>query len=297
MLYNLDKLLPYMKQPHLPRFTEKEAEERLDRERSREYRYDVSLVMSVLDSHEVLRRQILFWSKHVFSDDQDLKGRCQIVVADDMSDPPLESVFEENRRAVNFDYVVFRTESEIPWTQMLGANMGAERAEGRYVLHTAIDHMVSKEAFRAVADFQGDKMQFRRAWGVLDEQGDILIDHDTLVQYGWKPSDRVKLPDAQDQYAMKRWIYLEIGGYNPRHFGHYFGDVEFHWEYAYFRRRMLEKIGRHKRGPMTHCFAGSMSNPLGLFHKMPRKGGHIKELTEQIRAGKARKGGYGRAAA
>ena len=78
---------------------------------------NVSYIIPVLNSHEIVRRQILWWNRMNLPDD------VEIIIVDDGSDPPLEADTEVAR--------IYRTHDTRPWTWALARNTGARIAKGR----------------------------------------------------------------------------------------------------------------------------------------------------------------------
>ena len=78
----------------------------------------ISIVIAILDSHEVVRRQIAHFKK------MDLPDSVEFIFVDDGSEPPLTG----EMRNLTFYY----THDKRPWTQGLARNLGATNAKGEY---------------------------------------------------------------------------------------------------------------------------------------------------------------------
>lgn len=153
----------------------------------------LSIVISVYQSYEIVRRQVLHYQK--------MKLPFELIIVDDGSNPPIPeaSCFTNNKLA---------------WTQGLGRNLGASKAQGEYLLMTDIDHIISKEAIEDALNFTGNKMIFRRQIAVLDENGDIRQDKEILKEWGYE-KDKLDASVHGNTWVMKRSIFEELGGYAP----------------------------------------------------------------------------------
>lgn len=167
---------------------------------------NVTIIIPVLESREVLRRQILFWEGMNLPDD------VEILIMDDGSDPPLE---------FDTDVVTIRqTNEKRPWTSSIARNRGAVIAKGRNLIMADVDYIIPKDLIMEVREFTGEKMAFRREFGVLDKEGRFHNDRETLLAYGllprWYDVRKAKIPHHHNVYAMNREVFREIGGYNER---------------------------------------------------------------------------------
>ena len=105
----------------------------------------LSIIISVLNSQEVVRRQLLHWEKvglHKMDD-------VEIILIDDGSDTPLHQELELEID-IFLNLRIFETNDKRPWTVELARNLGARMAEGEYVLMTDIDYILPKKAIEAV---------------------------------------------------------------------------------------------------------------------------------------------------
>lgn len=160
----------------------------------------LSLVIPVLNSHEVVRRQLLHFEKMVLHDD------TEIILVDDGSDPPIENT---SRLPVT----IHRTGDTRPWTWALARNAGARIARGEYLLMFDLDHIVPGFAINFIREFTGLKVQFVREFGVLDENGNLTQDRDVLEQYGLPKSKGLGIGPLPNNFAMRRDLYWQLGGY------------------------------------------------------------------------------------
>jgi glycosyltransferase involved in cell wall biosynthesis len=155
-----------------------------------------SIVIAVLNSHEVVRRQILHFENMPLPED------VELIIVDDGSSPPIE---------VN-GHMVYKTNDFRPWTQPEARNKGVEFAKGEYVICTDIDHILVKETIETVLNTKYDVVRFKRCVGVLDENGDFSMDREMLEAYGYPRNRGERISAHGNSYAIKRELFLKLGG-------------------------------------------------------------------------------------
>ena len=232
----------------------------------------ISLIIPVLNSHEILRRQLLYLEGFIQND-------TEIIIVDDGSSPPLE--YKETRRRLPLRFI--RTNDTRPWTWALARNRGAKEAVGEWLVMVDLDHMITPELLDVVRNYDGDKVGFSRQFGILTEEGELTQDLDTLIKYGY-PIERLKkrglkITALPNNFAMKREVFWDIGGYRedvverayPQGEDRSFKKSWCNWE--------RENNGRYYEGrPITYMFPNGYKcngdvdfNPFGLFHTLTRK--------------------------
>jgi len=224
----------------------------------------MSIIMTVLESYMIVKRQIKYFKS------LDLPDNIEIIFIDDGSDPPIK----HNGQLKNFN--MYPSGDTRPWSQACARNLGAELAKGEYLLMTDIDHILTREAIDAVLDFDGDKMRFERAFAVLDRDGKIDQRPKTLFRYGLSKNSYRKRGVAtrrhSNSFAMRREIYLELGGYPVRYCerpkGGNKGDRSFHNQYK--KQFLAGKYEATVRGPVILTYPGSPADKLGVFHNLKR---------------------------
>lgn len=233
----------------------------------------VSVVMNVLNSHEVVRRQIEYYKK------MGLPNNIEVIFVDDGSNPPL-SFPDCGLRNLSIYY----TNDKRPWTQGLARNLGAEKAQGEYIMFTDIDHFYSKDSIEAVSCFTGDKMVFLRYYAILDENGDVVDDINKMIEFGLDPN-RIKGRRGVtagfhgNSYAIRKNVFWMLGGYKERwcngmmHQGKRKGeDSFFNWKYTKAVHANIFKPA--EVGPKMYMFpigkfrTDGDNNPFGLFHSL-----------------------------
>lgn len=229
----------------------------------------VSIIIPVLNSHEAVRRHILFWERMHLPDD------VEILIMDDGSDPPLK--FDTNVVTIH------QTHETRPWTSSIARNRGAKIARGRNLIMVDVDYIIPEKLIMEVREFTGQKMQFRREFAVLDEEGRFTQDRDVLLDYGLLPAryeERgVAVPPHPNAYAMQRDVFLEIGGYDEglvlRRQYPQGEDNLFKRRWAQWQRAGKGQVDAYR--PMIYMFpvgqfCGDVDyNPHSLFHDLTRK--------------------------
>lgn len=249
----------------------------------------LSIVTAILNSHEVVRRQIIHYNKI------GLPENVEVIFVDDGSDPPLFGNPVDNNAIshwekwcgvkLNFCLKTMATFDFRQWTQPAARNLGAKHALGEFLLCTDIDHIVTKEAIEFAlnnVEFNVfNVIRFKRQAAVLDENGDFTQDRDVLKQYGYV-RERLKLPPHGNSYIIRRGLYLGLGGVSEEHVGT--GKYPNREEVPLKRKlRRLEQEGRiaiceDDRRPMIYMIpngkycvgADKNYNPFGLFHNLSR---------------------------
>lgn len=223
----------------------------------------VSIIFPIFNSHQVVFRQCLyFYSLHLPND-------VEIIFMDDGSDPPLkDSIRVPNIRNFN----IYPTGDKRAWTQTAAKNLGVKIAEGEFVFITDIDHIITPEAIGAARNFDGDKMQFTREIGILNNRGRISQEKEDLFAYGWNGRG-LKLHQHTNTFVMRRQVFKDIGGYPP-HLAEQQVHNIYDDNYLYGRYRRHAKTGHCKPavwGPRTLVFPNpQLGNPKLYFHDLDR---------------------------
>jgi glycosyltransferase involved in cell wall biosynthesis len=248
----------------------------------------VSCVIPVLNSHEIVRRQLLHFARIGLASLSDV----EVIYMDDGSDPPIRGGDE----LPNFRIVA--TNDFRPWTWALARNAGAKLATGNYMLMCDLDYIIPRSAIDAALAFTGDKLRFKREFGVLDEEGNFTQDLSVLKRYGL--SDKriaergVKLPPHPNNFCIRRDLYWQMGGYPEDRIDRPYPQGEDRW----FKRRWVEfcnkglaKESETDDRPMLYMFPNGQFcgdvdfNPMGLFHDLSRKNdfnpAHLKILSKK----------------
>lgn len=232
----------------------------------------VSVVIAILNSHEVVRRQILHFGKMNLSDE------VEFIFVDDGSERSLSGEMKN----LTFYY----TYDKRPWTQGLARNLGASKAKGEYLFFTDIDHIITMEAIDAALKFTGDRMVFPRYYGILDEDGNIISDVDSMLKFGLSPY-RVKTRRGYlcagihgNTYSVRKEVFDKIGGYYKRycetmfHRGGKHQSEESKFNSIYRNMVYRGEVEADVIGPRIYHFpiskfrADGDNNPFGLFHSL-----------------------------
>ena len=228
----------------------------------------LSIVVPVLNSHEVLRRQLLFYASMGIPKDTEL------IIVDDGSDPPLENT-------ADIPVTIHRTNDFRPWTWALARNAGARIATGEYLLMYDLDHIVPGYAINFIRNFTGVKVQFVREFGILDENGVLTQDRDILEAHGIPKGQSLRIGPLPNNFAIRRDVFWELGGYRedlvekpyPQGEDRAFRSV---WR-TYEKARGGEGSQVCTQRPRIFMFPNGKylgdvdADPKGLFHTLSRK--------------------------
>jgi hypothetical protein len=230
----------------------------------------LSIIISVLNSHEILRRQFIHFKNMNLTDDVD------IIILDDGSDIPLsDSIGVKNLK-------IYPTNDKRPWTVELARNMGARISKADYYLMTDIDYIIPKDAIESALELKEDKMCFKRKFGILDENGEIKTDGKTLLEYGLLKerltSRGVRMSPHPNNFVMRKETFWMLGGYREDLVDRPYpnkGDTYFKREWARARARGKVTVSEYR--PTLYMFPNGQYcgdvdfNPNGLFHNLSRK--------------------------
>jgi len=234
----------------------------------------VSIIIPFLNSHELVRRQVIWFKKLNLPDD------VEVIFMDDGSDPPL-SIPDPPK-----NFRLIPTNDFRPWTSSLARNRAAKVALGEYLFMTDGDYIVTRDAVEKARKFRGDRLGCKRHFGILDENGDFRNDHETLIAWGIQPSrlkaKGTRMPTHPNNFVMRATLFQEMGGYRE--------DLILSRPYpqkedTYFKRKLMEMVGQGKitltneDRPVIYMFPNGLycnggdvdSNPFGLFHTLTRK--------------------------
>lgn len=165
----------------------------------------LSIIVSILDSHEVVKRQIMHYYK------MNMPDNVEIIFIDDGSDPLLCDSFDLK------NLTIYQTHDNRSWSWPAGRNKGAELASGDYLLMVDIDYIITRETLTAALEFSGDRMFFCRQFGILDIAGNLKTDRKTLLSYGLKEKHLTStnfFKGHRNNFVIKKSLFKEMGGYN-----------------------------------------------------------------------------------
>lgn len=227
----------------------------------------LSIVIPVLDSCEIVRRQLLHFQHVGMPDDTEL------IIVDDGSDPPLAPYFE-GQYGARLPVKFVETQDKRPWTQPRARNIGAQHAAGDILIFTDIDHILPRASLDWAKELAYDYAKFKRQLGVLDENGILTQDRQVLAAYGVPSTRGLRVSCHTLSMVVRKDVFGAVGGYRERvgkHPTHDDGNM----------KRKLKAIGA-KKCPDTQRewiyvfpngrFCGDKdANPFGLFHALERK--------------------------
>ena len=231
----------------------------------------VSIIIPVLNSHEIVRRQILHFEKMGIPDD------VEIILVDDGSIPAIEV-------NTKLPVTVLTTNDFREWTWPLARNAGAKLAKGDYFIMTDLDHIITREIIDQVLAFKGDHIRFNREFAILDENGNLTQDIEVLRKYGLPLDRTVKMNPHRNQFAIHKDLYWKMGGFREDRIGKPYpqredGDFAKLWDNLYEKGEIKDFDDLHGFENRTTLYmfpngkyCGDVDhNPFGLFHDLTRK--------------------------
>lgn len=218
----------------------------------------LSLIVSVLESYEVVRRQLLHLN-------QFLSGSCELILVDDGSEPPLAPVCETV--STRFPFLLHCTHDRRPWTQPRGRNIGASLAKAEKLLFFDIDHIITQDVIDRCCTYGGDKLHWVRRPGILDEVGNLVTDRERLLEYGLE----CDTPSVHaNSFCIRRALFQALGGYDERFCGQYGGD-DIDFNARYHRLCQQELALPEEVAGLGFVFPDPARDRKGLFHSLKQR--------------------------
>lgn len=233
----------------------------------------LSVIIPVLNSHEIVRRQLLHFDKIGIPDD------TEVILIDDGSDPVIEA-------APRPWLFIHRTNDTRPWTWPVARNTGAKMARGEYLIMADLDHIITREFIDITRSFWGDHIRINREFAVLDEDGNLTQDRDVLRAWGLPDRYKLTLTPHRNQFAIHRDLYWKMGGYREDRIGKPYpqredGDFAKAWRKLHEAGEIVDFDDLHgnENRPVLYMFPNGKyceggdvdTNPFGLFHTLSRK--------------------------
>jgi hypothetical protein len=216
-----------------------------------------------------------------------LTSDTELIIVDDGSEPRLTNTSD-------LPVQIIQTHDKRPWTWALARNAGARVATGEYLLMFDIDHIVPAPAIGFLRRFTGKKVQFEREFGVLDEDGVLKRDWETLAEYGLPPEQGLKIGPLPNNFCMRRDLFWELGGYREDLVEKPYPQGEDRDFRSKWRTYELAHGGEGScvctQRPRIFMFPNGKylgdvdADPKGLFHGLSRKTRQNHWWKEQLRA-------------
>lgn len=231
----------------------------------------VSIIIPVLNSHEIVRRQLLHFQNIGIPND------VEIILVDDGSVPAIEV-------DTDLPVTVIHTNDFREWTWPVARNTGAKMAKGEYFIMVDLDHILTSDIIDQVRNFKGDHIRFNREFAVLDENGNFTQDIETLRKYGLPLDRTTKMNPHRNQFAIHKDLYWKMGGFREDRIGLPYpqredGDFAKLWDKMYEAGEIKDfddLIGYENRTTLymfpNGKYCGDVDhNPFNLFHTLSRK--------------------------
>ena len=228
----------------------------------------VSIVTAILNSQEILNRQMLHYEK------MDLPDDVEIIFVDDGSSPAMIP-FTNLKNCT-----IYYTNDKREWTQPAARNFGVKKATGEFLIVTDIDHIISREVIEIARNCPADVVRFNREAGVLGANGDFTQDWDVLRSWGFNRGG-LKVAPHSNSFIVRTGLYVGLGGVSERRVG---SGIHPNREEVPFKKKLkqLEKAGKitiwqDRTKPMIYMMPNGRycgdkdANPFGFFHNLKRK--------------------------
>jgi len=239
----------------------------------------LSIVISVLNSHEIVRRQFLHFENLGIPND------VEILIMDDGSDPPLEykgSLKNLHIIPVNNPTLTHRDKGMFADGRVsVARNLGAKLAKGEYLLMTDIDYIIMGDSIDAGRKLKYDKQGFRRQFGALTEDGYLTQNLDVLRKYGLLEKNIInglRFSPHPNNFIMRKSVFFDIGGYRTTILEREYPSGGDRWFKRDWKKHFDEgKTNISPERTTLYMFPNGQwcgdvdANPLGLFHTLSRK--------------------------
>jgi hypothetical protein len=252
-----------------------------------------SYIIAVLDSFDVVRKQLILLSNvlHKYNDD------FEFILVSDGSDPlMINKIFEFNDEyfdnleiieeeynekwvcdiytveGLGFPFRIVETYDKRPWTQPRGRNIGADIAKGEWLLMTDVDHIITEEGLSDSYNFNSDKMIFRRKYAVLDDNGNVVRDHEILKEYGCQDKDLETVGSHANTFIMRKTVFCDLlNGYDLKFCGKHGGDdtdLSKRYGELHYNNKQVEKHVMAKN--MIYVYPDPNKDIKKVFHSLRR---------------------------
>ncbi len=224
----------------------------------------LSIIIPVLNSHEIVRRQLLHFEKMNLPDDTEL------IIVDDGSDPPLDTETTLN------NFTLLYTHDTRNWTQPAARNFGIEQAKGECLICTDIDHVIDEKAVEFGRRFKYGYGRFKRELGVLDEFGNLTQEPSELMKFGLpyeKANSSLRISCHTLSMYVRADVLKKTGGFREKfgsHPTHDDGNMKSRLNHINTTKCPDDERPTIYMIPNGRYCGDKDYNPLGLFHSLER---------------------------
>jgi hypothetical protein len=241
----------------------------------------LSIIINVLDSHEVVRRQLLH-----------LTSICkypaiELIIVDDGSEEPILNYLDLpfttlhtnsttdqtslHKLTSTLPTYILETHDKRPWTQARARSLGVNYSNGSRLLLLDVDHVITEDVLKSAYYGEYDKIKFPREFVSLTADG--LIDRrlEVIVKHGVKVEDIPNgKPAPPNIFAVRREIYELVGGYDYEKYAGRYGHEDTDFNTRYDRMIKTGKVKPTSIGPKIGVINGACAELGILFHNCRR---------------------------
>lgn len=229
----------------------------------------ITIVLPYYMNQGMLKLQYEGWA----SWPQELKDQFEIVLVDDCSPNDQRAIDVERPEGLP-KLRIYCVKKDIPWHQHGARNLGADQAEGEWLLLTDIDHVLPQKS--------AERLVKRLQEGALSELA-IYIPPRVEADTGLPTMKNGTHKPHPNSFVMTKDLFWKIGGYDEDFCGHYGTDALFKMRAARFANSILLK-----GCPLVRYWRDII--PDASTTTLPRKEGREDGFRKRIMAEKAARG-------
>lgn len=164
---------------------------------------EFTLIVPFYRNQLMLQRQIWEWELYPPS--------VRIIVVDDGSPEPAKPILEKVASAQLRERIaLYRIMVDVPWNREEARNLGALKAETRWIVQVDIDHILPGPSAQRLVDFEADSKHWYRFTRWRKGKADETRNKDAIpcdVEFG-------QIHPHVDSYLISKVLYWMVDGYD-----------------------------------------------------------------------------------